>query len=50
MEDINISELHSFTYNVVTGDVYQFCILIHTLSLPVYEYKELLCFYVFFII
>lgn len=47
MEDIDISELHSFMNNVVTGDMYRFCILIQILSLPLYEYKEHLCLYVF---
>lgn len=47
MEDINVSELHSFMNNVVTGDMHGVCILIHTLSLPVYEYKELVCLYMF---
>lgn len=47
MEDINTSELHSFMNNVVIGDMYWVCTLSHRLSLPVYEYKEVLCLYVF---
>lgn len=41
MEEIKVSELHSFMSGVVTRDMYQICILVYTLPLQSTNIKNI---------
>ena len=41
MEEVKVSELHSFMSGVVTRDMYQVCTLVYTLSLQSTNIKNI---------